>query len=54
MNQSNSEIKKGYTRILGYLVKVGSKRHSILVDTKRHLDDLRSSEMEAIKSNDNR
>jgi len=49
MNQSNSEIKKGYTRILGYWVKVGSKRHSILVDTKRHLDDLRSSEIKERK-----
>jgi len=38
-------VKAGYTRILGYWVKLGTKRHSILVQTKKHLDDLRTAEI---------
>jgi len=40
-----NEIKPGYVRILGYWVKIGTKRHSILIDTKKHLDDLRRAEV---------
>ena len=38
-------IKPGYTKILGYWVKLGTKRHSILLETKKHLDDLRQEEI---------
>ncbi|NBW11740.1 MAG: hypothetical protein EBR82_27280 [Caulobacteraceae bacterium] len=33
-----------YTKILGYLVRVGTKRHSILLETKAHLEDLLKAE----------
>jgi hypothetical protein len=41
---SGKVVKPGYTKILGYWVKLGTKRHSILVETKKHLDDLRREE----------
>jgi hypothetical protein len=33
-----------YTKILGYLVKIGTKRHTILLETKAYLDDLKKAE----------
>ena len=42
---SGKVIKPGYTKILGYWVKIGTKRHSILLETKKHLDDLRQEEI---------
>jgi hypothetical protein len=33
-----------YTRILGYLVKVGTQRHSTLIAMKEYLDDLKKAE----------
>jgi len=42
-------IKEGYEKILGYWVKIGTKRHSILVETKKHLDDLRKEEQASWK-----
>jgi len=43
-------VKVGHTKILGYWVKLGTKRHSILVQTKKHLDDLRTAEISEWKN----
>jgi len=53
MQTTNIEVtqaKPGYTKILGYWVKLGTKRHSILVETKKHLDDLRREEISEWKN----
>jgi hypothetical protein len=43
--KSKKQKKLGeYTKILGYLVKVGTMRHTILLETKAYLDDLKKAE----------
>ena len=37
-------MKRGFVKILGQTVRVGSKKHAVLVQTKRHSDDLQRSE----------
>ena len=38
------EIPKGYVKVIGQIVKIGSKKHQQLVDQKRHFDDLAKGE----------
>lgn len=43
--KSKKQKKPGeYTKILGYLVKVRTQRHSTLVAIKEYLDDLKKAE----------
>lgn len=38
-------LKPGYEKVLGYAVKIGTKKHAKLVAEKKHYDDLAKSEV---------